>query len=282
MKSSGGRRPAARRKGVSSKAEPAAPAAPAPPIARRGVGAYVYGIVRWPAQGDLASLGAGIGDPPRPVRAVSHRGLAALVSGVLESEMTSQDVRGTRRDMKAHAAALNRAAEGMTVLPVRFGVVLPSADAVVARLLEPQHAAIEGFLEKLDGAVELTLRVTFVEEQALREVVADHPELAASRRAAGGYQARIEMGKRIAAAIQDRQEREARAIVRRLTPLVRDWRSGKPLNELMALNASFLVERAKLPSFDRELEAIHAEAGHRLRLDCVGPLPPYSFVDLQL
>jgi hypothetical protein len=54
------------------------------------------------------------------------------------------------------------------------------------------------------------------------------------------------------------------------------------LNELMALNASFLVERAKLPAFDRELEAIHAEAGYRLKLDCVGPLPPYSFVDLRL
>jgi hypothetical protein len=267
MTSSGRRRPVARGK-KASKVEAKEPAASAPKVARPPVGAYLYGIIRWPAPGDLASLGAGIGDPPRPVRAISHRGVAALVSGVLESEIASQDVRGTRRDMKAHAAVLNRAIGMTTVLPVRFGVVMPSADAVVARLLEPQHAAIEAYLKKLEGAVELTLRATFVEEQVLREVLVDHPELAAGRRAAGGYQARIEMGKRISAAIQGRQEREARAIVRRLSPLVRDWRPGKPLNEL--------------PAFDRELEAIHAEAGHRLQLDCVGPLPPYSFVDLRM
>jgi hypothetical protein len=50
----------------------------------------------------------------------------------------------------------------------------------------------------------------------------------------------------------------------------------------MALNASFLVERAKLKKFDRRLEKLQAAAGHRLKFDCVGPLAPYSFVDLRL
>src|SRR5947209_4449045 len=127
MKSPGSRRrPTPRRRTVPPKAEAdvrgPAPAATPPPAGRR-VGVYLYGIVRWPAPGDLASLGAGIGDPPRPVRPIAHRGIAALVSGVLEAEVARQDVRGTRRDMKAHAAVLNRVIEKMTVLPVRFGVV---------------------------------------------------------------------------------------------------------------------------------------------------------------
>ena len=42
------------------------------------------------------------------------------------------------------------------------------------------------------------------------------------------------------------------------------------------------VLHGSLIAFDRELEAIHAESKHRLQLDCVGPLPPYSFVELRM
>jgi hypothetical protein len=63
---------------------------------------------------------------------------------------------------------------------------------------------------------------------------------------------------------------------------VRDVRVGKPLRDLMALNASFLVDRAELKKFDRVLEKLHAQVGHRLQFDCVGPVAPYSFVDLKL
>jgi len=36
-----------------------------------------------------------------------------------------------------------------------------------------------------------------------------------------------------------------------------------------------------LPEFDQLLASINEEQGHRISLDCVGPLPPYSFVDLE-
>ena len=55
---------------------------------------------------------------------------------------------------------------------------------------------------------------------------------------------------------------------------------GKPLNDLMVLNASVLVDRSDLPKFDRLLEKLQAAEGHRMQLDCVGPLPPYSFAKL--
>ena len=50
----------------------------------------------------------------------------------------------------------------------------------------------------------------------------------------------------------------------------------------MVLNASFLVHRPALPEFDRALAKVQAGVTNRMTLDCVGPLPPYSFVDLRL
>jgi hypothetical protein len=186
------------------------------------------------------------------------------------------------------------------VLPFSFGVVLPDDESVIARVVRPQSARFAKYLDALDGSVELTLRATSIEQQALRAVIEAHPELSPAPRGGGGsgrgggggrrggggaslaYESRIELGRQLAAAIQDLQQRDARLIIDTLAPVVRDVRVGKPLRDLMALNASFLVDRAKLKKFDRALAKLHDELGHRLELDCVGPLPPYSFVDLRL
>lgn len=273
---------------------------------------YLYGIVRAPAKAEASKPSSsrakaragngdatkrtklklpdtGVGNPPAPVRLLAHRDLAALVSDVPDDYHTEADgLRGMRRDMRAHAAVANGVAESATILPCRFGIVFPDDESLVARVLRPQAARFAEYLGALEGAVEVTLRATSVEEQALREVIAARPELA-PRGGGGGRRggsmaqgAQIELGRQLAAAIQDLQEHDARWIIDSLAPVVRDVRVGKPLRDLMALNASFLVDRSKLAKFDRRLAQINAEVGHRIEFDCVGPLAPYSFVDLKL
>jgi hypothetical protein len=254
---------------------------------------YLYGIVRWPVPEALsASDTTGVGEPARPVRAVRARSVAALVSDVSASAMSAAGTRGTRRDMKAHAALLNRLAGVATILPVRFGVVLPDEATLLSRILEPQYARLDQLLTQLDGTIEVTLKATYVEEQVLRDVMAARPELAAASRAAGAGPARgagslaqasrIELGRRIAAAIEDHRAQDARWLVAALRPVAPDVRVGRPLSDLMVLNASFLVRRAGLSRFDARLAEVQKEIGRRMTLDCVGPLPPYSFVDLRL
>lgn len=255
-----------------------------------GGNVYLYGIVRWPVPGGLTALrtAAGVGDPPSSVRVIRSGDLAALVSDVSAAGMSAQGVRGMRRDMKAHSSVLNALAAKVTVLPARFGVVLPDEGALIAEFLDPRRRALEEFLEQLDGTVEVTLRATYIEEQVLRELVSARPELAAGRGARRGRSAsmatesRIELGRQIAAAIKDLQDQDARWLLDLLNPVIRDARIGKPLTDLMVLNASFLVGRAMLPKFDRTLEIATRETRDRMTFDCVGPLPPFSFVDLRL
>ena len=255
-----------------------------------GGNVYLYGIVRWPVPGGLTALrtAAGVGDPPSSVRVIRSGDLAALVSDVSAAEMSAQGVRGMRRDMKAHSSVLNALAAKVTVLPARFGVVLPDEGALIAEFLDPRRRALEEFLEQLDGTVEVTLRAIYIEEQVLRDLVSARPELAAGRGARRGRSAsmatesRIELGRQIAAAIKDLQDQDARWLLDLLNPVIRDARIGKPLTDLMVLNASFLVGRAMLPKFDRTLEIATRETRDRMTFDCVGPLPPFSFVDLRL
>ena len=173
---------------------------------------------------------------------------------------------------------LNRVLEKTTVLPGRFGVVFPDDQALVEELLRPQYRSLSETLDRLDGAVEVSVKATYLEEQVLKEVVKEQPQLAG--RSGSGYAGRIDVGRRVAAAIEAKRDHDAARLLDRLTPLARDVAVGRAASNLMVLNASFLVERGRMRRFDEALEKIDATAGHRLRLGCVGPLPPYSFVDL--
>jgi hypothetical protein len=274
---------------------------------------YLYGIVRWPvpwgrsgksrrakeragADADADPLGAdplgaGVGDPPKRVELLPHRDLAAVVSNVATGEVGGADVRALRQDMKAHSGVLNRLVElgAPSLLPVRFGVVLPTPEALAGRLLEPQYPLLLDYLDRLQGAAEVSLKVTYVEERVLAEVVAEQPRIL---RRAGSvprgrpgpeqYQSKIEIGRQVAAALRERQARDGKRLLDALRPVVRDARAGKPASDLTVLNASFLVEKSGLPEFDKALEKLNAEVGHLMRFDCVGPLPPYSFAELRL
>lgn len=246
------------------------------------MGTYVYGVVRSSADRSPARLQPGVGDPPSRVDLIRHRSIAALVSHIGE-EAGAQSPRNLRRDMKAHAAVLNEVVTRETVLPFRFGVILPTDQLVISRLLEPHYLRFKKLLEQLDGAVELTLRANYVEARVLHEVVAENPRLVASGADRGrSYQERINLGQRVAQAIEDKQHVDANRILHALKPLLRGVRVGKATNELMLLNASLLVNREELPEFDRILARLQKGQADRIQFDCVGPLPPYSFVDLGL
>jgi hypothetical protein len=159
---------------------------------------------------------------------------------------------------------------------------------VVEDILDPQHDLLVAQLEKIDGTVEVSLKVTYEEEQVLRAVVREQPHLAAATggsrgRAAGATLAdRIELGREIAAAIAARADRDRAWLLDRLGPLAVDFRELSRGSELMVLDAAFLVRQGRLDRFDETLDAAAAEAGKGVRFNCVGPLPPYSFVDLRL
>jgi hypothetical protein len=159
--------------------------------------------------------------------------------------------------------------------------VVPNEHTIVSRLLQPRYGPLVEHLEQLEGAVEVALKATYVEDRVLEEIVAENPRLAGG---GGGrsYQAKMEIGRRVAAAIQAKQNRDGRALLAALRPLIRDVRVAAPGSDLMVLNAALLVGRDALTRFDRALEQLHAEEGDRIRFDCVGPLPPYTFAQLSL
>jgi hypothetical protein len=240
------------------------------------VAQYVYGIVEATAK---APRGRGIADAA--LRLVRGEDAAALVS-----EIKADHVRLGRDAVLLHARVLERALARGTVLPMRFGVVMADDEEVRARLLEEHGPELRAQLHEFEGKVEIRLRATYEEGSMLRDVVREHPEIAALRASIKGgsedatYYGRIRLGELVAAAVERRREEDAHAIIEALAAAALAVEPGTVSHDRVAMQASFLVERARLPEFDAILEDVARGYGGQIKFKYTGPLPPHSFVEL--
>lgn len=237
---------------------------------------YVYGIVEATA---TAPRGRGIAGAP--LRLVSGEDAAALVS-----EVRTERVRFGREEVLMHARVLERAMKRGTVLPMRFGVVMSGPDEVRSRLLDEHGPDLRAQLAELGGKVEIRIRATYEEGAVLRDVVRDHPEIASLRASVqglsegAGYYDRIRLGELVAAAVERRREEDAHAIIHALATPALAVETSDPAHERVVVQASFLVERARLNEFDETLDQVADGYGGQIRFKYTGPLPPHSFVEL--
>jgi hypothetical protein len=235
---------------------------------------YVYGVI---SATSAPPPGPGIGGAePRLVRA--HE-LGALVS-----DIDADEIALGRDAMTAHARVLEQALAAGTVLPMRFGVVMADDDAVRDELLDAHGTQLRAQLADLAGKVELKLRASYDEQGLMREAVAQDPQIARMRESLRGapeeatYYARIQLGELVAAVVERIRQTDAGAILDSLAPLAVAFETGEPAHERIALNASFLVERDRIPEFDDQVDRIGRAQAERMRLKYTGPLPPHSFV----
>ena len=234
--------------------------------------AYVYGVV---ARGAVTTPGHK-GVAGARVQAIEHGDLAAFVSLI-----PSDTLRVRRRDLVNHLRVIEEAFESGTIVPCAFGTLLPSQEAVRRDVLGARRDELVAALRRLEGFVQLNVRVLYDEDALLREVVANEAQIARLREETrrlgdAGYYERIKLGELVVAAVADRREEDGHALYERLAPLAADVALDEP-GEGVALKASFLVDRGRLHAFERELDAVAREHSTRLVVESIGPLPPTAF-----
>lgn len=240
---------------------------------------YVYGVVR--ADGASAPKAKGIND--EPVALVRADGLAALTSDV-----PGEFLEAGRDELMTHSHVLESALESGTVLPMRFGVVMPDDESVRGELLAPHRERLEAQLDEMDGKVEINVKGIYEEAAILQEVLAENREAAQLRESIRGqpedatYYERIRLGELISQGLDLKRAEDERGIVDRLLAHSVAVEVGGAVHERMAVNASFLVEQKRLEDFDRAVDALGEEQAGRIRLRYTGPLPPHSFVELTM
>lgn len=237
---------------------------------------YLYGVVSTDAAISLPAEGVA----NAATRKIELNGLTAIVSSV-----PTERLRVRRSDLHAHLRALEEVFGQTTVLPCRFGTVLPSEEDVRHHLLEARRDELQGLLEALAGRAQMNVKATYDEPEVLREVVAAEPRIARARERTrdlghAAYYENIRLGELVTTKLADRRSADAERIHGRLAPLAADVVVDPGDAALLIVKASFLVERKRLDRFDTELESVANEEAPTIRFEVLGPLPPTAFVSL--
>ena len=243
---------------------------------------YLYCIIR--CQQDRTFDVAGTDGEGRPVYALSHKGLAVVVS-----DTSLRRYESSRKNMMAHERVLEKVMEEFTVLPVRFGTVTDSATPAesIRKLLSSRFEEFNKLLEEMEGKVELGLKAFWRDEKAVfDEIVAENSDIRRLRDSLSGKPPEairfegIRLGQMVKEALERKRSQEAARILVPLRPIARRVRENEVLMDRLILNAAFLVDRERELEFDQAVRQLDEGLGHRIACKYVGPIPPYNFVNL--
>jgi hypothetical protein len=239
-------------------------------------GTYVYGMV--PADVELNSGVHGVGDPPGEIRLVRSGDLAALVS---EVDITRP--LGTPEDLQAHEEILDSVVTEAPVLPLRFGAVLTSEDAVAKELLEANHDEFTAALRQLEGCAEYVVRGRYAERVILDEVLSGNSAAAQLRDQIRGRDPnatrgpRIQLGELVNKAITAKREADTRLLLSAMTDHCVASVVRAATSELDAVYVAFLVEAGQLGEVEDVLTDLGDRWQERVQLNVTGPMAPYDF-----
>jgi hypothetical protein len=244
-------------------------------------GWYVYGIV----EPDIEVLpeARGIGDPPAPVELVRSGDVAALVS-----EIDLNEPIGRPEDLRAHQRLLDATIADTTVLPMRFGAVVVSRDAVQRELLDAHQEQFADTLRALAGQVEYVVRARYIEDTLIREVLDENPSAVAlaeqlhDRPADATRNLRLELGEIVSDAVDAKRNADTDAVVDRLSRVAVDAAVRPPTHEQDAAHVAVLVETEREDELDKALLRLAREWEGRATIRLLGPMAPYDFVTTDL
>ena len=189
------------------------------------------------------------------LRLVPVEGLAAVCTPAGEAELSAEEL--WRHEEVVEALMADR-----DLLPVRYGTRLEN-EAAVARAVEERRDELAAALDRVRGAVELSIRVVPAKG-------APAPVEPAETTSGVDYL-------RIKARAEAGRDEAARALHEPLAALARASSESRPRAPEL-FRAAYLVERDGVDSFVAVVARLQ-DANPALAILCTGPWPPYSFAE---
>ena len=247
----------------------------------QGAGRYVYGIIEDQGEQQLSLAGIGGGT----VETIRHRDLAAVVSAVPVQSYDRFDDRLLSSSLRTHHVVLENVMRDHAVIPMGFGMIARNADEV-GRLLESAYSDFKDALRQVAHRIELNVQMTCNETQAISELANESYLIRTLVRdslptAAGdSVSTRARIGQAIAEALHEMVRTCRENVMLTLDAVAVSSCPGKLTGPHMILNESFLVEREREPEFDESVNGLARTHEGRFSFKYIGPMPPYSFVNL--
>lgn len=245
---------------------------------RKFSGRYVYAIIDAVDQEPLKLIGL----DGAKIYTISDNRHSAVVS-----DLSNSRIRPERRHVAAHHQVLKQLMASGGVLPMAFGMIADSPEAVQG-ILGLNRSAFSTQLNRVRGKVEMGTRVTWDKPDIYEYFVTTRPELKSHRDRIfrGGREPsreeKIGLGRLFDSILTAAREEVTEKVMAQMQPYCVELAVGDSRNEREALNLFCLIDGACRKEFEQGIIEAAALFDEDLVFEFNGPWPPHHFVDIQL
>jgi hypothetical protein len=249
------------------------------------LGLYAYGVIE---AGTLSEpLGVDGLEPGLPVSIFSVDDLAALVSEVEISEYEGETLEGNlarsewlEAKVRAHERVLEAAIELTTVVPMRFGSIFSTSDALTS-MLSDHKEDLSRSIDLIRGRAEWSVRVHYRQEDSADHLVATRTETVTGRDYLLLKKEALRAVEEAAVSAEKLAEQVHANLARIAAGAVRTQPVGQP-NRNVILCAAYLVTDEDRSTFMETVERLQQEHAGKYMFEVTGPWPPYNFTNVDV
>lgn len=246
---------------------------------------YLYGII--PSNDKIIfDEVCGLDDDEDIIYTLPYNGVAAVVGA-----SPRDDYRGLKRDdavryMVNHQSVIEAVQSHFTILPVKFGTVLPDT-SFIERLLHQGSSQFRNALSNMRGLTQMEMVTLWKLPQVFQEIGNEAPIAALKAKIAGLPQEqtledRITIGRMVKEAMDYRRSILSEQVAPRLRSVARDSVVNPILDDTIVVNVALLLDANGRKNLDQVLELLDKTYDGQLTFRAIGPLPPYSFATVEV
>jgi hypothetical protein len=229
---------------------------------------HVYGVIR-ASHRDPSAEG---------VRLVQDHELIAVAREIDDDALLNDD------DVRSYLNVLIDLLPGGPVVPVQFGTVAPDEDAVREEILQNTGEQLARCLDRLEGMVELRVRIEANPEAEIEKLLEVSPDLKRVVHAHSHDETldfRVKLGRHTSLQLAERRDELSDHVLSRLS-INAEAHAFLATSSVTELYQAYLVRADKVSDFDGAVSALREELGDTYEVEYVGPLPAFDFTDVEI
>jgi DnaJ-domain-containing protein 1 len=236
-------------------------------------GRYLYGIIQTESSKRFGNIGLGNCE----VYTIQYGDIWAVVSDIPVDYTIQID------EALIHEKMLRKIMETHTVIPMGFGVIARNESEII-NILKQGQMKFKNTLKRIENKLQINVKISW-DNTILTDILKESAEiqtLAAKMKKTAEQSVKIELGKTVKAALDERKNEYLKNISSILEVLSAGLKENKITDQDTIMSASFLVDKEKTQEFYGKLEELEKKYAQKLRFLCLGPLPPYNFTEIEI
>lgn len=239
---------------------------------------YVYGIVSTdkPLTFSVHGLAGGL-------RVISEGSAGAVTGDAPDCDLNHLPREQALNFLVQHQQVLDDVMAQTTVLPVKFGALAPSEDAVRG-MLQQGKDLLAAELAEFNGHLQMEVAVLWRLDQVFAEIATERDivDLREQAKASGGDECAARLERAVRSALERRRAALADEVCGVLGTVATGMATTPPKDDQTAANVALLLNRTDMGSLEGMLNRLHAEMAGEVKFRATGPLPPASFATVEI